>query len=360
MSNYTIYALAESNVTISNGVVLDGVTQGDGSHLQDETITLNNNNWETIDIADASTDANFGDNDGNQTLDGDQTVFGTFYSGGTRIEAEYTLYVRDSLGNEYTLVAVNVNNSSPAFGTVEGLAFIGAFPPIGETLTVYDTSEGPPNTGGSSTPANTYATPPCFVAGTMIDTFSGPKPIEALRPGNLILTLDNGYQPLRLTLSTALSHDHLARHPGHRPIRIARNAFGPGIPNRAITVSPQHRILQRDWRAPLYFGADEVLVAAKHLTTGTKIRRVDDGKRVDYFHLVFDTHQVVSAHGLLSESFLPGDQTLLGVAARSRELLFAAFPRLTAGLRSYGPSARPALSRREAVLFRGIASLPMQ
>ncbi len=38
---------------------------------------------------------------------------------------------------------------------------------------------------------------PCFVAGTPIDTASGPRAIETLRPGDLVRTLDHGLQPLR-------------------------------------------------------------------------------------------------------------------------------------------------------------------
>ena len=39
--SYDIYVLEENAITISGGVGLDGVTQGDGSHLPGQTITLN-------------------------------------------------------------------------------------------------------------------------------------------------------------------------------------------------------------------------------------------------------------------------------------------------------------------------------
>ncbi len=351
MANYTIYALAESEMTISNGAVLDGVTQGDGSHLLNETITLNSNNWEAVAISDGGTDVNFSDTDSDQTLNGTQTIFGTSYSGGTRVEAEYTLTVEDPDGNVYTLIGFNINNSSPAYGTVEGLAFIGSFPPRDVALTVTGTAEGPPNSGGTSTPATTYATPPCFVSGTLIDTDKGPVPVERLRPGQRIRTLDEGYQPLLLSLATTLSADALARAPGNRPIRICKDAIRPGTPARDITVSPQHKVLVDDWRAELFFGTDEVLVPAKYLVNGIDIRIDERPRGVTYHHLVFGKHQILSAHGLFSESFLPGRTSIDGLDKRAKSAFFEEFPHLGEGFEPYGATARPTIRQFEATML---------
>ena len=351
MSNYTIYTLAESLITISNGVVLDGVTQGDGSQLLNETITLNSNAWEAVAIADGGTDVNFSDSDGNQTLNGTQTIFGTSYSSGTQVEAEYTLTVQDPDGNTYTLIGFNINNSTPAYGTTEGLAFIGTFPPQGVALTVISTAEGPPNTGTGSTEFVGYATPPCFAGGTLIDTQNGPVAIEKLRPGMLIKTLDDGWQPLRMALATALSPAHLSAAPDHRPIRIGKDAIGHGIPARDIVVSPQHRVLVDDWRAQLYFGHDEILVAAKHLKNGIDIRDDPAPNGVTFHHLIFECHQIISAHGLHSESFHPGEASLSGFSNQMRADFFDQFPLLEQGLDLYGAAARPALRGYEATLL---------
>lgn len=351
MSDYTIYALAESQLTISGGAVLDGVTQGDGSHLLNETITLNSNSWEAVNISDGGTDANFSDTDSDQTLNGAQTIFGTSYSGGTLVEAEYTLTVEDPDGNVYTLIGFNINNSSPAYATVEGLAFIGSFPPQGVALTVTGTAEGPPNSGGGATPASGYAAPPCFASGTLIDTDRGPVRIERLRPGMRVRTLDNGYQPLRLALATPMTAADLSACPEHRPIRIRRGAIRPGVPDREIVVSPQHKVLLDDWRAELFFGADEVLVAARHLVNGIDIRRDDSPAGVVYHHLVFDSHQIVSAQGLFSESFLPGEQVIDGFTMRMKSDFFDEFPHLVGRLEGYGAAARPTLRGYEAAML---------
>jgi len=41
-------------------------------------------------------------------------------------------------GIEYTAIAINFQNSSPVFGTVEGIAIVVVFLPIGGTLAVID------------------------------------------------------------------------------------------------------------------------------------------------------------------------------------------------------------------------------
>ncbi len=119
MANYSFWALGESHVTVSGGGQLDGVTQGDGSHLVGRTITLTDNAWEEIDVRDRGSDRNFDDNDGNQRLRGSQTFDGVTYSNNTRIEAEYEFVLLDpSTGQTYRVLSVNFNNSSPSYGTI--------------------------------------------------------------------------------------------------------------------------------------------------------------------------------------------------------------------------------------------------
>lgn len=71
---YDIYVLDERDLTISGGEQLDGVTQGDRSHLDGLTITMNTNNWYAVNVCD--NDIEFDDVDGKQILDGAQTIDG--------------------------------------------------------------------------------------------------------------------------------------------------------------------------------------------------------------------------------------------------------------------------------------------
>jgi hypothetical protein len=327
---YTIWMLGKSDIAVSGGGSLDGVTQGDGSHLPGRTITLLTNDWIETQIAD--NDANFDDNDTGQRLIGPQSIDGTTYANNTIVEAEYLIILRDpSTGITYQAIGYNLNNSSPAFGTIEGLAFVGGqggFPPIGVPLQVVSASEGPGSTGVPAIPAGGTAFPICFAAGTRIATPDGDRPVELLRPGDAVLTRDQGPQPLRWVGVTRVDAARLAALPAFVPVRIRAGAFGPGRPARDTHVSQQHRLLITGWRAELLFGEGEVLVAARHLLDGAGVSLACDLASVTYVHLMFDGHEVVFANGLEAESFLPGPGAMAGVEADLRAELLALFPDL--------------------------------
>lgn len=132
--SYTIYVLPEDQMTIS-GAVLDGVSQGDGSHMVGATITLDSDNWVPVEINDAGETPGseaFSDNDTGQRLVNSVTMDGRTYGPGTVAEAEYSLTLTDGT-QTYEVVAFNMRGGpGKAFGSVEGLAFIGppnGFPP---------------------------------------------------------------------------------------------------------------------------------------------------------------------------------------------------------------------------------------
>lgn len=314
MPDYDIYVLDENDITISGGAQLDGVTQGDGSHLAGQTITLNTNGWQPVAIRDD--DANFQDSDGSQQLDGAATVNGISYGDGTVVEAEYGLVLSDGV-NSWTVVGFNVNNSAPVFGTVEGLAFIGGsggFPPVGVPLTVTSTVEGP------SFEATEYATPICLAAGTLVATPQGQRRIEDINAGDLVLTRDTGPQPVRWCGSR-----RVMCMAGFAPVRFQAGTIGNHLP---LTVSQQHRVLVEGWQAELYFGATEVLVPAIHMVNGTSIRIIRRG-HVTYHHLLLDSHAVILTHGTWTESLHPGTQAMQGVLPKARQELLALFPELS-------------------------------
>ncbi|MEM1374906.1 MAG: Hint domain-containing protein [Pseudomonadota bacterium] len=202
--------------------------------------------------------------------------------------------------------------------------------------------------GVTDTAFVTLETIPCFVAGTLILTPGGERQIDTLRPGDEVITHDNGPQPIRW-----IGHRTLAAEGKFAPIRIEAGALGD---HGQLLVSPLHRVLIRDTLSELLFGEPEVLVSAKHLVNDRTIRPVEGGF-VTYVHFLFDAHQVVFSEGLATESFLPGPQTNDCFEAAVLDEICEIFPELDPATGAgYSPAARLTLKAHEArLLMQGAA-----
>ncbi len=188
---------------------------------------------------------------------------------------------------------------------------------------------------------------PCFTRGTMILTADGPVAVEDLAVGTMVLTRDNALQPVRWIGRVTLSAERLRAQPNLRPIRIAAGALGPNLPAQPLMVSPQHRILVRSAIAQRMFGAVEILVAAKQLLPLEGIDIAQDLETVEYFHVLFDRHEIVFANGTETESLYTGPQALRAVGRAARQEIFALFPELERAT-ALPPSARELASGRMA------------
>ena len=85
------------------------------------------------------------------------------------------------------------------------------------------------------------------------------------------------------------------------PILIRKGALGN---TRDLRVSPQHRMLLSGWQAEVLFGESEVLATAKSLVNDHSILR-EEGGEVKYFHILFDSHEIVYAEGAHPKASTP-------------------------------------------------------
>lgn len=152
--------------------------------------------------------------------------------------------------------------------------------------------------------------PPCFTPGTMIETPYGENKIELLKVGDLISTVDSGPQPIRFIRKRSFEPAHLRRYPRHVPITLLAGALAQGLPDCALTVSPQHRILIRSKVAERMFGEPEILVSAAALIGSPGISRSAGDSPVTYIHVLLDQHHIIKANGAEVESLLLGRNIL--------------------------------------------------
>ena len=194
--------------------------------------------------------------------------------------------------------------------------------------------------GISDTAFVTITSIPCFAAGTRILTARGTRLIETLAIGDLVETRDNGLQPIRW-----IGRRRVRAKGRFAPVVIEAGAMGA---HDRLVLSPQHRVLVQHPMAEILFGADEVLVAAKDLVNDRSIRIRASGE-IEYFHLLFDEHQILWSEGLPTESFHPGPVTLGGFEDAVRGEILDLFPEIDPDTGAgYSAAARPSLRGFEA------------
>jgi len=312
----------------TDGVTLDleagtgtgGNAEGD-TFAEFEFVQASNNDDSITGSAGADTISTLEGNDSISAGDGDVVDGGGTAPPGANDPTDQDTLVVD-LGPTGVSYVINANPTNPEEGTID----------------IYDGPNGTGNVVGTIT-FSEIENIVCFTRGTMIETPDGEVAIEDLAEGDMVMTRDHGAQPLRWIGSKALpAHGKLA------PVMIKAGALDN---DRDLKVSQLHRMLVTDWRAELMFGETEVLATAKHLVNGDTIY-VAEGGEVEYFHMLFDNHEIVTANGAASESFHPGEQGMSWLEEEMREEIFAIFPELRVQLDGYGPAARMSLKAFEA------------
>ena len=135
----------------------------------------------------------------------------------------------------------------------------------------------------------------CYARGTMLRTPDGELPVEKLRAGKQVITLVDGQEVPKTVRWLGHRRMNIA---GHRPeavapVRIRRNAFAEGVPNRDLVISPDHAVF-----------VDGKLICARQLVNGSTIRQESDWTAVDYYHVELDEHAILLAEGLPAESYI--------------------------------------------------------
>lgn len=142
---------------------------------------------------------------------------------------------------------------------------------------------------------------PCFAAGTMIATAIGEVPVERLRVGDRVLTLDRGYQPVRWS-----GRFHVGAASGRDEVEFAPGSLGGGFPSRPLRVTACHRMLLSDARLARYFGETEVLAAAGHFPARSGIVRRAARPGARFHHFLLPAHEIIFANRVPSESLFAG------------------------------------------------------
>lgn len=166
---------------------------------------------------------------------------------------------------------------------------------------------------------------------TNVRTPCGPRRVENLRPGDLIVTRRDGLQPLRMIWKRTIAASEIAADPSLAPVAMKPRAVGPMMPQTELRLAGSHKLLVPGYRLEGLEDTDACLVRARELVNTTDDVWVDRTNRdITYFNLVFDCHQIFAANGLPVESFLPSPTSVCSLEDAVREELGRVLPDLGA------------------------------
>ena len=134
----------------------------------------------------------------------------------------------------------------------------------------------------------------CFLNGTKISTPSGDRLVQDLQIGDEVRTLA-GHKTIKwIGYNKFTKKKGRAWHDNVMPIRVARFAIADRTPDRDLYLSPLHCIFFNEALIPVMYLINEASIAQ-----GTP----SDMSALEYYHIEFDTHEVIYAEGALVESY---------------------------------------------------------
>ncbi|MEM6578132.1 MAG: Hint domain-containing protein [Pseudomonadota bacterium] len=157
-----------------------------------------------------------------------------------------------------------------------------------------------------------------FTRGTRITLATGEqRMVQDLVVGDRILTRDDGAQPLRW-----IGHSTQRAVGNFAPVLIRAGALNN---EDDLRVSPDHRLFVYQRADRVGAGRAELLVRARHLINNESVVQ-DAGGFVDYYQLLFDTHQIIYAEGIAAETLLLDRRTQPAVPQDLRQRLTTTLP----------------------------------
>ncbi|WP_281701031.1 Hint domain-containing protein [Acetobacter malorum] len=322
-------------ISVGDGqtVVLDGTTMSASKTVSGGTIKLENAANLSVNTSLDTTTIDFG---GNSTKNGHNTV--TLGSGSYSIKniknfsPDDSIVIKNQYGytnvewvktgtNTYSLIGVDqYGNTSTSAGNsyiATNVSFAQSGTDKAGNPTYYTPSDlyGGGTTGtvssgefagdtyylGSGLSSNSDGTMviTCFLSGSMIRTANGDIAVEDLQIGDQIIAFDwkKNKNVARSVVWAGKAHATvqagLPLDEAGYPVRILKNAISKGVPYKDMLITAEHC---------LFFEGN--FVPARMLVNGRSIFYDTSITSYDYYHVETEEHSVITADGMLTESYL--------------------------------------------------------
>ncbi len=147
----------------------------------------------------------------------------------------------------------------------------------------------------------------CFLRGTNIHTAVGERKVEELAIGDLLPTMFGGLRPIQWIGHFPIKKSDPSKPwpKDARPVRIARSALAPNVPQADLYVTQAHGVF-----------IDDVLVSAGYLVNETTITLCEASElnELEFFHIKLESHDVIYAEGAPVETLLNVDERAVNFA----------------------------------------------
>lgn len=154
----------------------------------------------------------------------------------------------------------------------------------------------------SASPTNSLGTSAvlvCFLSGSMIRTSKGDVAVEDIQIGDQVVAFDwrNNQDVIRPVIWTGKGHCKvrfdLPDDEAGWPVRVIKNAISDGVPYKDMLITAEHCLFFRDRFVPV-----------RMLVNGVSIFYDKSITSYDYYHVETEQHSVITADGMLTESYL--------------------------------------------------------
>jgi Hint domain len=147
----------------------------------------------------------------------------------------------------------------------------------------------------------------CFLKGTKIQTADGERKVEDLAIGDMLPTVFSGMAPIQWIARYPLKKSDPLR-PWVRdamPVRIARSALAPGVPQADLYLTGNHALF-----------IDGLLIAVGNLINGMTITRHEASEydELEFFNIKLERYDVIYAEGAPVETLLDVDERAVNFA----------------------------------------------
>ena len=161
-----------------------------------------------------------------------------------------------------------------------------------------------------------------FSRGTFLATPRGPRRVDALHPGDLVVTRTGGLQRVCLIWK----HDPVDDAGSGHLIRLRTRAVGPMMPARPATLAADQLILVPGYRIEGMGDTEAQLVEASEIAGAGGLAEIADPEPL--FLPILSEQHIMIADGLFAASFRPGPAQVGALPEEQRAELLDAMPDL--------------------------------